>query len=332
MKKVFITGATGYIGWELTKKLLESDCVVHAYCRKAPEAEWFQHGNLKVFEGGLEDLPAIERAMKGCEEVYHLAAYARVWARSKNTFFKVNVMGTVNILRAALSTGVRKVVFTSTGGTFGISNGKPIAEDQPRMTDFFTEYESSKFIAEEQVQHFVRKGLDVSIVHPVRVYGPGIMTESNVLTMMIKAYAEGNWHIIPGTGEAIGSFSYINDVVEGHLRAMKRGKAGEKYILGGVNASFSQFIHLLKELTGKSYFMVKLPMPVMLMYGLKEEILANWFNVEPKITCKWIRKYNYDMGCSSEKAIHELGYHITPLEEGLYATLQWLEDEHHVYL
>jgi nucleoside-diphosphate-sugar epimerase len=331
MKKVFITGATGYIGWELTKRLLSSNCIVHAYCRSDPDPDRFNHPNLKIFKGDLLDLPAIERAMTGCEEAFHLAAYARVWAKHPETFFHVNVLGTVNILNAAQHTGVRKVVFTSTGGTFGASNGKPITEAQARTMDFFTEYESSKFIAEEQVQHFVRKGLDVSIVHPVRVYGPGIMTESNALTMMIKAYVEGNWHIIPGTGEAIGCFSFISDVVNGHLLAMENGKPGEKYILGGVNASFNEFFGLLKDITGKGFFMVRLPMPVMLLYGYKEELLARWFNVEPQITRKWIRKYNYNMSCSSEKAISELGYSITPLEKGVYKTLSWLEDEHRVY-
>jgi farnesol dehydrogenase len=200
-----------------------------------------------------------------------------------------------------------------------------------RLFDFFTEYESSKFMAEEKVQQYVRKGLDVSIVHPVRVYGPGAWTESNVISMMIKSYVEGNWHVVPGDGTALGCFSYIDDVVNGHLLAMN-GKPGEKYILGGVNMNFNQFFELLKEITGKHFLLVHIPLPLMLLFGWKEEMLSKWFNKEPMITRKWINKYRHNLDCSCEKAVHELGYTITPMEQGIRQTLAWIESSKKIYI
>jgi nucleoside-diphosphate-sugar epimerase len=244
--KILVTGATGYVGQNLVSRLLNLGHTVHVLCRQQPEEEPFKHKNIVVFTGDLLDYEAVRSAMDGCTQVYHVAAYARAWAKDPKTYFKINVQGTVNILDAALEVGIEKLVYTSTVATLATSNGSPATEEAIRLTDFFTEYESSKFMAEEKVQQYVRRGLNVSIVHPVRVYGPGRWTESNVISMMIKSYIEGNWHVIPGDGNALGCFSYIDDVVDGHILAMENGKPGEKYILGGVNMNFNEFFDLLK--------------------------------------------------------------------------------------
>jgi farnesol dehydrogenase len=328
---IMITGGTGYVGQRLVSKLLESGHTVHLLCRREPEGEFYQNPGLRFFIGDLLNREVLTHAMDGCEQVFHVAAYARAWARDPKTYFKVNVQGTVNVLDAALKTGVNKLVFTSTGATLGASNGKPISEDMIRMHDFFTEYESSKFMAEEKIQHYVRRGLQACTVHPLRVYGPGLWTESNVISMMIKSYVEGNWHVIPGDGKTLGSFTFIDDLVEGHILAMEKGQPGEKYILGGPNLSFNEFFSLLKQITGKSFLLVKIPVPLLMLFGWKEEMLSI-FGKEPLITRKWINKYRHDLDCSSEKAKKELGYSITPIKEGIEKTLAWLEESRKVYL
>ena len=330
--KILVTGATGYVGQNLVYKLLTLGHTIHVLCRQKPEEELFDDNRVVVFTGDLSDRQVIRIAMAGCQQVYHVAAYARAWARDPKTYFTINVQGTVNILDAAMEAGVEKVVYTSTVATLGISNGSPATEDAVRMCDFFTEYESSKFMAEEKVQHYVRKGLPVTIVHPVRVYGPGKWTESNVISMMIKSYVEGNWHVIPGDGNAMGCFSYIDDVVNGHLLAMEHGKPGEKYILGGANMNFNQFFRLLKEITGKHHLLVHIPVPLLMAFGWKEEAFSKWFNKEPIITRKWINKYRYHLDYSCEKAVHELGYTITSMEEGIRKTLEWIEFTKKVYI
>ena len=330
--KILVTGATGYVGQNLVSKLLNLGHTVHVLCRKKPTDELFSHNQIKVFVGDLLDRDAIHLAMKDCQQVYHVAAYARAWAKDPKIYFKINVQGTINILDAAWILGVKKIVYTSTGATFGASNNTPITEDAVRLFDFFTEYESSKFIAEEKIQHYVRRGLDVTIVHPVRVYGPGVWTESNVISMMIKSYIEGNWHVIPGDGTALGCFSYIDDVVNGHILAMESGRPGEKYILGGINMNFNQFFDLLKKITNKHFLLVHIPLPIMMLFGWKEELFSKWFSSEPLITRKWINKYRYNLDCSCEKAIQELGYTITPIEEGIRRTLIWIEESKKIYI
>jgi nucleoside-diphosphate-sugar epimerase len=323
--KIFVTGSTGYIGQQLTAKLLDQGHTVHALCRNTPPGSLYEHPNFKVFFGDISSKQSLKEGMKGCSQVYHLAAYARPWARKTETFFEVNVVGTVNIMDAAMQTGIERLVFSSTGAVFGASNGNPVTEESIRKIDFFTEYESSKFIAEERIQHYALKGLHAIIVNPFRVYGPGMWTESNAVSHLIRSYVEGQWHIIPGDGKTRGSFSYIDDVVDGHILAMDRGRQGQKYILGGENVSFDEFFSLLKKLSGKKYFMMHVPMPLMMLYALKEEA-RTLFGREPLITRKWVRKYNHNLDCSSEKAIRELGYSITPLEEGISKTLHWLKE------
>src|SRR5690606_22498532 len=137
--------------------------------------------------------------------------------------------------------------------------------------------------------------------------------------------------IVPGNGRAISCFVYIDDVVEGHLRAMRHGRTGERYILGGVNANFNHFFSVLEEVSGKKYFLFRLPMFAIMAFAWKEELAAKLFKVAPLITPKWLRKYNLDMACSSEKAMRELGYRITSLEDGIRKTLNWLQKEYHLY-
>ena len=325
--KIFITGATGYIGQRLTARLLEDGHEVHALCRRPPEGSDFQHQGFHFHPGDLRDFDSVVKAMKGCEAVFHLAALAKVWMPNPAEFYQVNVMGTVHVLDAAVACGVGKVVFTSSAAIYGSSNGTPVNEGDIRRLNFFTDYESSKFIAEERIQSYVRKGLDVVIVHPTKVYGPGILSESNALSQIIRRYVEGEWHIIPGNGRMIGNFAFIDDVVNGHVMALEKGVAGEKYIIGGVNTSFNDFFSRLKNLSGKAYVTFHLPQSCMMLYAWQEELRAKMFGIEPKITRPWVKKYSHHLACSSDKAVRELGYKITPLDEGFGKTLTWISNE-----
>lgn len=323
--KIFLTGITGYIGNRLAEKLLSTGHEVHALIRNKRDNSFPSHEKLVIHIGDLFDIQVLTQAMKECEAVFHLAAIAKVWMPDSSAYYNVNVKGTTNVLDTALAIGVKKVVYTSSGATYGVSTGVPLTEEDVRMHPFFTEYESSKFIAEERIQHYVRKGFNVVIVHPTKVYGPGIWTESNAASQMIKRYVEGKWHIIPGNGNMIGNFVYIDDVVNGHLQALEKGRPGEKYILGGVNVSFNEFFSALNDVSGKTHWTLHIPYRLMMLFGWKEEVCRMLFGKAPKITRAWIKKYNHDLELSSDKAQNELGYKITPLHEGLKQTLDWIK-------
>jgi nucleoside-diphosphate-sugar epimerase len=326
---IFLTGATGYIGSKLLQKLVNLGYTVHCLCRHQPDNALFKNSRVKLVRGSLFDKDIIRKGLQGCDEVYHLAAYARPWAKNTNTFFQINVIGTQNILEAALYTKVNKVVFTSTAGTYGHAHGQLIHEDMVRSIEFFSAYESSKFIAEELAMRYNQKGLPVVVIQPTRLYGPGPWTKSNATSAIIRDYLNGNWHVLPGNGRARGNFAFIDDVVNGHYQAMQYGNAGERYILGGINADFKSFLGMISTITEQYPFLYSIPYPMLNVFAWQEEQKAKWLGREPLVTTQWIKRLSHDLVYSSEKAMRELGYSITPLETGLKKTLEWLTQKHH---
>ncbi len=322
--RCFVTGATGFIGHRLVERLAEKGFEINILIRKSGTVFNSIQG-ITVFTGNLYDVNLIEEAMKGCEYVFHLAAYANLWSKDKNLAFNTNVTGTENILKAALKNNIKKIIFTSSAGTLPHSNEfEQVDESYPAPEKYLTEYETTKQLAEQLCIEYTKKGLDIVIVNPTRVYGPGILNKSNSLTILIKKYVEGKWRIIPGDGGQFGNYVFIDDVVSGHILALEKGKSGEKYILGGENISYTGLFDLLATATGKKYKMFHLSMSLMMLVGKVEYFLAENFGKKPLITPPWVKRYQQNRILTSKKAESELAYVITPLKTGLTETISWL--------
>ena len=321
--KVFITGATGFIGELLVRALVEQGKTVHALVRSPEKAKKISHPQVKIFKGDLSDPESIAEAMSGCREVYHLAAFAKLWAKDPDIFHRINVDGTLFVLEAARKTNVGKVVVTSTAGVLGPSDKGLVSEETPRSLDFFNDYERTKAISEEKIREYVKEGMNVVIVNPSRVYGPGELSDSNAVTKLICKYAEGKWRVIPGDGKSIGNYVFVDDVVKGHLLAMESGKAGERYILGGDNASFDNFFGLLREITGKNQRMFNLPLSLMMFVARTQNLKTKLLGTAPLITPMWVKRYLYNWELDISKATRDLGYEKTSLAEGIRKTLDW---------
>ncbi len=326
--KYLITGATGYIGTQLTKRLVAEGHTVHALYRDEKKAEELKKIPGTVMKkGDLLDKPSLHAAATGCDAVFHVAAFAKPWDKDPKTFYEFNLDGAVNVFEAARQAGVKRVVFTSTAGTISPNQGKPSDEATPRSVDYFTDYDRSKAQAEKAAVEMSGQGMDIVTVNPSRVYGPGLLSDSNGVTRMVKMYLKGKFRMLPGDGESIGNYVFIDDVVEGHLAAMRQGRAGERYILGGANASFIGFFETLANLSDKQVRMLKVPLPVMKMAAHFMEIWANLTGKPPMLTPPWARRFNYNWELSIEKAQRELDYEPLRLEQGLAKTINWLEKE-----
>ncbi len=323
-KKVFVSGATGFIGSHLALHLADEGCIVHALFRSSQKAKILEHKNILLFKGDICDNSSIERAMTSCVEAYHLGAFARLWDKDPSLCQKVNVEGTVNILDTAVKCGVEKVVVTSTAGVLGPSNSKPVDETCERTSKFFTSYESSKCEMEKKALTYEKKGLLVVLVNPTRVFGPGILSEANSATKIILAYIQGKWRFIPGRGHSIGNYVFIDDIVRGHVLAMEKGLTGERYILGGSNLSFLEFFSVVSTVSGKTYRMIRLPAPLLICMSGLIFFFSRLLGKPPRIAPQWVRRYLRNWAVSSEKAERELGYKVTPIEEGIRNTVQWL--------
>ncbi len=325
MKKIFVSGATGFIGSRLALRLAEEGNMVHALYRSEWKTSHIQHPNIKLFKGNIMDTGSLVTAIEGCLEVYHVAAFAKVWTSDPSKIYHLNIEGAMNVISAAEKAGVEKIVVTSTAGVLG-SSGEGVIDEEAQPDEYFIDYEHSKAILESVLRTLSLRGIPVVIVNPSRVYGPGLLSESNGLTRIIKKYLEGKWRIIPGNGKSTGNYVFVEDVVDGHILAMEKGRGGESYILGGRNADFHEFFNILAEVSEKRYRLFHLPLSVMIAFSQIMLIYAKVFNRPPMLIPALARKYNNNFRLSTEKAKKELGYEPVSLKEGIEKTVKWLKE------
>lgn len=320
--KIFITGATGFVGWELCKELLLQGHEVVALCRniaKAPKQE-----GLTWVEGNLEDPQSIRQAMEGCTQVYHCAALARVWASDPTAFFRINVVGTENVLDAARHHHIEKLVLTSTAGVIGKSLSTPMTEEDPRLEPYDNDYDLTKFMAEEKVLEYAREGRWAVIASLSRVYGPGVDSPSNAVTNTLKRYLRQPFYLVPGDGKAKCNYVFIRDAVAGHILAMEKGTSGEKYIIGGENISYNELFECFEKASGLRRRRISVPQGI---FSFVATLLVGWSNLSgqpPMFTPFYVKRLYHARMLSTKKAETMLGYKITPTLAGLAITLEAL--------
>lgn len=322
MKTTLVTGATGYVGHHLALKLASENFLVHALLRDINSYKIPKHKNIIVFEGDLCDYESILKAMKGCEYVFHTAAYTNLKCKSIDNFYKGNVVGTQNVLNAALHYQVKKVIYTSTLAAFGPSYKEvPITESQPRLTSYANDYELTKSMSEEVVMDYVKKGLNCTVLNLSRVYGPRLNTYSNGVNRLITKIARSSILIAPSKLNVISNYVFIDDVVNAHILALQLGKCGEKYIIGGENVSYQQLFNSIITLTKSNIRILKINYALVkrgirVMYNLNG-LLGLGFDLTPKV----LDSLFTNQSASSEKAKTKLDYKITPFEIGLRRTI-----------
>lgn len=328
MMKIFITGATGYIGHKLAISAAEKGYQVAALVRSVQSANLPRHNNIQFFKGDVTDYASVMQAMAGCHYVLHAAALTQLWHKDRSLFYQVNVTGTRNVLEAALQHSIQKVVFTSTCGVLGPSNGQPVAEDDPRFTPFENDYEISKHCAEELVREYAAKGLPAVIVAPPRVYGPGLSTKGNPISQLIRNTIKRKVAFMPAAKDVVGNYAFVDDVVEGHFMALQKGISGEKYNLGGENISYQQLFQTIAAASGEKLLVVPVPVTILkgwaaLVFGL-HFIAGKHTHLSPKVVARLVQ----NRAVSCEKAVQQLGYRITPFYNGIAATISHLKLVH----
>jgi farnesol dehydrogenase len=334
---ILVTGATGFIGTRLVQSLTDQGQRVRVLSRQTrvsppPGFGWNDGGPLmrkgvELVLGDVTDRDSLARAMEGCTRVFHLAGYAKNWARPSQTYFDINVQGTRNVLELASQLGVERIVVTSTELTFGPTRRGEIAdEDYPRISErCFTEYERTKLMAERETLARAAQGAAVVIVNPCRVYGPGHLTEGNSVSLLIDEYDRGLVPFLLNWGVNVGNWVLVDDVVQGHILAMEKGRIGQRYFLAGENASLRQFFRQIDQISGKRHIQIPLLRVAPMVFACVLKKRADWFNIHPQITPGWVKTFLHDWARTSEKAQRELGYRPTPLAEGLRITYEWLQ-------
>ena len=322
--KALVTGGTGFIGSALVRTLLQTGCNVHVLSLPGTDNFLPRHERLQFTGGTVTDTEAVRRSMEGCDRVFHLAALACPWCPSTNDYFRVNCGGTETVLEAAFDAGVQRVLHVSSNVVFGPSDEGPVDEDTPRLCDYDTAYERSKVASERVVKTYVHRGLDVVIVNPTRVFGPGPLTESNAVTQMIAWYLQGSWRWILGDGCAAGNYVYLPDLIAGMIRVMDLGRTGENYLLGGANVTFNELFSTLADVSGIRRRIVHLPPAAALAFARFEGMIARRFGKRPLITEEWTRTFLRHWPNTIQKARNEVGYRPTPFVDALRQTVEWI--------
>ncbi|MCG9971699.1 NAD-dependent epimerase/dehydratase family protein [Christiangramia crocea] len=328
--KIFITGITGYIGSKLALSLIEEGHMIHALVRDPNSATLPRHENIIPFKGKLEDIESIRVAMKGCKKVMHVAGYTNIRCKDIAPFYKVNVLGTSNVLKVAKEHEIKKFIYTSSVSVFGASfPGLAITESQPRMSTYTNDYELTKALGENLVREYTKKGVPGIILNVSRVYGPGIDCYSSGINKLFRIIMKNKFLIVPNKLAATANYVYIDDVVEAHKLAMEHATAGAQFIIGGENASYERLFGIMFTKAGikKNIYTVNYRF---LKHLCNFTSLFSLFRKYDNSLCSRILDFLFtDRAASSKKAEKELGYRYTSLEKGLGNTYEFIKNKGH---
>ncbi|HEX2898370.1 MAG TPA: NAD-dependent epimerase/dehydratase family protein, partial [Bacteroidia bacterium] len=203
----------------------------------------------------------------------------------------------------------------------------PVDENHVRTVNFFLDYESSKAIADERVLRYALAGMHIVTVNPTRIYGPGPLERKNGYLLLINNYLTKKIAAYPGVKTQIANFVHVDDVVQGLILAMEKGRSGHSYLLGGSNVTFLDLFAALEKITGKRTSTFAIPLGIMGFVARISGLVSKINGKAPVLTRAWLRKVRYSWPVSSEKAVHELGYKPVDYETGIRKTVEWLQTE-----
>jgi dihydroflavonol-4-reductase len=317
-----VTGATGFVGAHVVRALLERSGAVRCLVRPGSRRDNLEGLPVEVVEGDLTDAASLSRALSGVTRLFHCAADYRLWAKDPRELSRVNVGGTENILRAAADAGVSRVVYTSSVGALGLTaDGSPADERTPvRREEVVGHYKKSKYDAERVAQMWAGRGLPLVIVNPSTPVGE-LDIRPTPTGQMIVDFVNGR---IPAYVDTGLNLVDATECARGHIQALEKGRAGERYILGGENLTLKQILDRLAAITGLPSPRVKLPYVFALAAGVVDETVTGWIlGREPRVTLDAVRMGRKKMFVTSAKAERELGWRPVPVDGALRRSVDW---------
>jgi len=318
----FVTGATGFVGSHVARVLAEQGAELRLLVRSNSDLRNIAGLNAEQVVGDLRDPASYEKAMSGCDVVFHVAADYRLWVRDPDEMYRANVEGTRSLLEAARRNGVRRLVYTSSVATMGFtSNGQAANEDSPvSLNAMIGPYKRSKFMAEELVMAAGREGMDAVVVNPTTPVGeqdikptPTGRIVVDFLKKKFPAYVDTGLNLVD-----------VRECARGHVAALEKGRTGERYILGGENLTLKQILDKLAAMTGLPSPKVRVPYVVALATGIVDEVVTGRIlGREPRATIDAVRMGRKKMFVSSARAERELGWKTVPVDEALRRAVDW---------
>lgn len=325
--KILVTGATGFLGGRLAALLAPVHQLRLLYRAEAQKAAL--PAGAEAVPGDLRDAASLERAMTGCDAVIHAAALVKILAPARE-FDEVNVEGLRRVLAAAEKAGVGRLIYVSSFMALGPTEKGPhgeLDEEAPAGDRaFINDYERTKTLADRLARQAIAAGAPLDVVYPGVIYGPGPLTEGNIIVRHLLDLAHGRLPALLGKKERRWNYVFVDDVAGGIVRLLE-GRPGRRYLLAGENVRQDQFYDLAARLGGIRVPGLRMPDWLATTSGFLMKSWAQAFGGTPQLTPDLVEVYRHDWAYSSAKAGRELGYAPRPLAEGLGQTLEWLRRE-----
>jgi dihydroflavonol-4-reductase len=320
--KVFLTGATGFVGHHVARALAAEGAHLRMLARKTSNLAGLEGLPGEVHTGDLAEPESLASALAGCDAVVHVAADYRLWIPDPRAMYRVNVDGTRSLLRLAREAGVARVVYTSSVATMRFrSDGGVVDEDSPvSLADMVGHYKRSKFLAEQEAAAAARDGQQVLILNPTTPIGPNDAKPTptgrifvDFLNRRFPAYVDTGLNLVD-----------VEEVARAHVAALTRGRPGQRYILGGENLTLKRILDELAAITGIPAPGLRIPFAAASAYAFFEEwITGRIRGREPRATLEQVRMGRKKMFASSALAQRELGFRVLPVEPAMRAAVAW---------
>lgn len=321
-RKALVTGASGFVGSAVARRLIEAGYAVRVLLRPSSDRRNVADLDVETVLGALDEPASLPPALKGCTHLFHVAADYRLWVPDPGPMFRANVEGTKALMRTALDQGVERIVYCSSVAVLGFAaDGSPADESTPStFGDMVGPYKQSKFLAEAELRKLVaEQGLPAVIVNPSTPIGPRDVKPTPTGRIVVDAVS-GRMPAYVDTGLNI---VHVDDVAEGHLLAAERGAVGERYILGGTNMSLGEILTVLAGISGRKPPRIRLPITPLVPLAIGAEFFARVSGKDPLVTRDALRMARHKMYFSSKKAEAALGYAPRPARDALADAVDW---------
>ena len=320
-----VTGATGFVGSAVVRQLIQSGHRVRVLVRPTSDLRNIENIPLDIVTGDLTDRVSLQKALDGCVFLFHVAADYRLWVPEPEEMYKNNVIGTLKIMQEAMKAGIRRIIYTSSVATLKLNgNGTPAYENNTAsLEDMIGHYKRSKFLAEKEVlRQIATRGLPAVVVNPSTPVGPGDVKPTPTGRFIVDA-AAGRMPAYVNTGLNV---VHVDDVAKGHLLALRHGRIGERYILGGHNMTLKEILIEIASIAGRTPPRIRIPHRLILPIAILSEAWARFTGKrEPRVTLDSEKMAKKQMFFSSAKAEREIGYTSRPARAALYDAVLWFK-------
>ncbi|HVR95438.1 MAG TPA: NAD-dependent epimerase/dehydratase family protein [Thermoanaerobaculia bacterium] len=326
--KVLVTGGTGFLGRRIVSELAPRHSL-RLLVRPTASRERFPAG-VEFAAGDVADRASLDKAAAGCDAVLHAAALVKILAPGAE-FDRINVGGIGNVLQAAEAADtVSKVVYVSSFIALGPTEAAPggVLDESAEVRDraWINDYERTKALADRRARQAIAEGAPLNVVYPGVIYGPGEMTEGNIVVRHILDLVHRRLPVLIGSPARRWNYVHVDDVARGVALALEKGAPGARYVLGGDNVTLGEFYGLVERLTGVPVPKHRVPDGIAKAAGAVQKAWAQLRGTTPQLTPDLVEIYRHDWAYSSKRAETELGYTWRRLEDGLAQTIAWLKE------